>query len=271
MPETPELAFQRHYIEKQILNKSLLNIDILWGRYKKHGPPINYNKFKRQLPLRCINVKKKGKVLFLYFENNWCIISKLGMSGWWYSIGDEPKWKPVTRNVVLSFDNNKELIFSDYRNFGTLTFTQDKQIIQNEYDKISPDILDDSTTFSVMKNNIDKLSSKSKERLLEDALVDQKLIISGIGNYLKSEVLYDARVSPLRKIKDVSECEWKAIFQSSKRITKMMYKVLLKQKLELYIGSMKVYHKEKDPLGNIIKQHKTKGGRMTYWVPTLQK
>lgn len=270
MPETPELAFQRTYIENHIQNKLLTKLNILWGRYKNHGPPDNYHKFKRHLPLRCINVQKKGKVLFIYFENNWCVISKLGMSGWWYCIGDEPKWKPVTKNIVFEFDRNKELIFSDFRNFGTLTFTQDDKVIQQEINKLAPDILQDSTTFRQVISRIHNLSTKSKERLLEDILVDQKQIVSGIGNYLKSEVLYDARISPLRKVKDVSMTDWMKIFKSTKKICKMMYKVLLKQDVALYMGSMKVYHKEKDPLGNTVKQHLTKAGRMTFWVPTLQ-
>lgn len=270
MPETPEIAFQRTYITSNVKNRLLSNIDILWGRYKKHGAPINYYKFKRQLPLRCIDVQKKGKVLFLYFENNWCVISKLGMSGWWYCIGDEPEWKPVTKNVVFQFDRNKELIFSDFRNFGTLTFTQDDNIIQNEINKLAPDILYDSTTFREVMKRINSLSTKAKERLLEDILVEQKVIVSGIGNYLKSEILYDARISPLRRVEDVSTIEWMRIFKSAKKLCKIMYKVLLKQDARLYIESMKVYHKEKDPLGNTITKHMTKTGRMTFWVPTVQ-
>lgn len=270
MPESPEIEFQRYYIEKHFNNKILTNISILWGRYKKHGPPNNFKEFKRNLPLRCIDVRKKGKVLFIHFENGWCIISKLGMSGWWYVVGDKPKWKPVTRNVVCSFQGEKDFIFSDFRNFGTLTFTRDKSVIQNEIMKLAPDIIDNSTHYPEIRQRIHRLSIAVKEKLLEDVLVDQKLVISGIGNYLKSEVLYDARISPLRKVKDIKDFEWKTIFMSAKKISKLMYKVLLKQIPELYIGAMQVYHKDKDPLGFNVQKHQTKMGRTTFWVPELQ-
>ncbi len=270
MPESPELEYQRHYIERKVKNTILTHIDILWGRYKKHGSPENYNRFKRQLPLKCIDVKKKGKVLFIYFEKDWCIISKLGLSGWWYCDGDEPKWRRNTKNVVMKFSNRQELVYSDFMNYGTLTFTQDINKINTEYDTLAPDILDNSTTSRELINRINSLSMKKQEHLLEDILVEQKIIVSGIGNYLKSEVLYDAKISPLRKIKDVSRSEWTRIFQSAKKISRMMYKVLLTQQLDLYMNSMKVYHKDKDPLGNTITKHKTKGGRMTFWVPHIQ-
>lgn len=272
MPESPEIAFQKHYIDKNVRNYVLHDIDILWGRYKKHGPPLNFVQFKRQLPLKCVEVQKKGKVLFIYFERDWCLISKLGMSGWWYVTCDEPKWKPVTKNVVMHFrgEDDKDLIFSDYRNFGTLQFTQDKQVIQREMSALAPDILDKDIKFQDVMKNINGLSTAKQEWLLEDALIDQKMIVSGIGNYLKSEVLYDARISPLRKVKDVTAQEWRTIFGSAKRICQMMYRILLKMRPELYIGAMKVYHKDKDPLGNDIKQHKTKSGRTTFWVPILQ-
>jgi DNA-formamidopyrimidine glycosylase len=270
MPESPEVAYQRHYIESKVKGSMLLSINILWGRYKRHGPPDNYNRFKRQLPLKCIDVQKKGKVLFIYFDKDWCIISKLGMSGWWYSTGDEPEWKKTTKNVVLEFNNRKDLIYSDFLNFGTLTFTQDKTKIQKEIDILAPDIMNDSTTYREMMKRVNNSSIKTKEKLLEDVLIEQKLIVSGIGNYLKSEVLYDARISPLRQVKDVSQREWIQLFHSAKKISKMMYKVLLTQRLDLYFDAMKVYHKDKDSFGNMIVKHKTKAGRMTFWVPSLQ-
>jgi formamidopyrimidine-DNA glycosylase len=118
MPESPEVLHLSKYINNNIKNKYLETIKILKGRYIKHGPPNGYKQFIKMLPLKCIDIQKKGKVIFIYFENDWCLISKLGMSEWWYMDDDSPEWLPNYQNVVFNF-NKKKLIFTDFRNFGT--------------------------------------------------------------------------------------------------------------------------------------------------------
>ena len=67
-------------------------IKIVSGRYLRHGKPANFNKFIKLLPAKCINIFNKGKIIFFQFDNGWYIISKLGMSGWWYKEHSKIKW-----------------------------------------------------------------------------------------------------------------------------------------------------------------------------------
>ena len=270
MPESPEVFHLTEIIQNNIKNKSLEFIKIIKGRYVTHGPPNNFKEFTKQLPLKCINIQKKGKVIFIYFENNWCLISKLGMSGWWFFEDDAPEWLPKYENVVLQFKNIK-LIYTDFRNFGTITFTNDQQIIDYEINKLAPDITDDKTTFKILLERVNNLSISQQDKLLEDIIIDQKLILSGIGNYLKAEILYDAKINPLRKVKSLDEDEWKQIYNSTKKIIKKMLKALNSDDPYKYMNSMKIYRSKIDPFGNKIKTHKTKTGRTTYYVPQIQK
>jgi len=264
MPETPEVTYLRNYIHKHCYGNILKDVNILKGRYINHGPPANFTEFRKCLPLKLTDVTKKGKVIFLYF-GEWCLISKLGMTGWWFVPGDEPDWHASTENIKLHFANT-DLIFSDFRNFGTLTITKNKEQIQKELNAIAPDILDKNTTFSMIK---DRISNLKKDSLLEEVIVDQKLIFSGIGNYLKAEVLYAAKISPLRKINTLTIDDWKKIFTVGKKIAKYMLK-MTSMSSDKYINSMKIYRRSKDPLGNIVKTHTTKTGRTTYWCPAIQ-
>lgn len=270
MPESPEVYHLSEYIKNNIKNKTLESIKILKGRYIKHGPPNGYKEFIKQLPLKCLDVRKKGKVIFIYFENDWCLISKLGMSGWWFFDGDDPEWLPKYQNIIFNFKNEK-LIFTDFRNFGTLTFTNDPQLLDYEINKLAPDITDKTTTFKVIYDRIDNLSLSQKNQRLEDIIIDQKIIVSGIGNYLKAEILYDAKINPLRRINSLTKEEWKIIYHSIKKIIKKMLKVLDSNDPDKYMNSMKIYTRKIDPLGNKIKTHTTKTGRTTYYVPQIQK
>jgi formamidopyrimidine-DNA glycosylase len=274
MPEGPEASFLAHYINKHFQHETLTNINIVKGRYINHGPPPNFSSFVRALPLKCTNIDKKGKVIFFHFEKGWCLISKLGMSGWWYTPGNEPDWKPVSPNVNLKFGRNKDLLFSDTRNYGTMTITQDPAIIQEEYDKLAPDILQKSTNVNGFHSRLTVLQNKPsfQTKLMEDVVMEQKLLLSGLGNYLKAEVLYAAQISPLRKVGDVTLEEWTKFFKCAKTISRKMYDILLSAESgNKYLGAMKVYHHSFDPYGNPVHTHSSKTGRTTWWVPAVQK
>jgi formamidopyrimidine-DNA glycosylase len=274
MPEGPEVTYLAQVLRDNMVGKKLVSIDILRGRYKVHEKPERFDEFMSLLPLKCKYVEKKGKVLFLYFEKDWCIVSKLGMTGWWYDHLHKPSWRNMYPNIVFSLMGGRkrsEVHYSDFRNFGTLSFYKSSQDIQQELDKTAPDILSPSTTFRKTWTRIEGLRASKKEWLIEDALIDQKVIISGIGNYLKSESLYASRISPLRKVRDISRSEWLRLFYYMKKITSKMLIALKSNDANKYMDSMHVYRRTVDPLGNTIATRISKAGRMTYWVPTLQK
>jgi formamidopyrimidine-DNA glycosylase len=273
MTEGPEASYLAQYIYKFFKNKKLKNIIIKSGRYKHHGPPKNFSKFKLRLPLTLINVYKKGKVIFLFFQDNWTIIIKPGMSGWFFKQSDQPELMK-SYNITFEF-SNEDLYFSDFRNFGTLTFTNDIQLVINEIDKLAPDILDISTTFNTILERLVYLkpNDKIQEMLIEDALMDQTLILSGIGNIIKSEVLYESKISPMRKLKSLSEKDWHNIFNASKNISNKILKHLNKKGFDLegYFKLRHIYKKDKDENGYKIHTRTSKYGRKTYWIPEIQK
>lgn len=276
MPEGPEITYLTEFLQKHFVNQKLLAINILRGRYKNHDKPYAFNKFIRQLPLKCLAVRKKGKVIFMYFENDWCLVSKLGMTGWWYDPTNKPSWRNMYPNIVLKIAgedtsrNMHEIHYSDFRNFGTIALYQNKTDIENEVNKLAPDILSSSTTFRLMMQRIAGLSTAKQNQLIENAIVDQKLIVSGIGNYLKSEVLYDARISPIRTLQSISKTEWFGLFRSMKSISTAMLRILRKNDPEQYTNAMLVYGRKIDKEGNVVESRITKTGRTTYWVPTVQ-
>jgi formamidopyrimidine-DNA glycosylase len=140
-------------------------------------------------------------------------------------------------------------------------------------EKIADDIMDTKTNWTVFYNNIESKMNKIKNKAIEEIITDQQLIISGIGNYLKSEILYDCKLAPNRKIKNINEEELKSLFNSMKTLTKKLTKSLDidEDKEGYYEKQFKVYRKEEDPLGNKVETYKTKSGRTTHWVPSIQK
>ena len=61
MPEGPEVSYTAKYIHDKYNNSILEKVNILTGRYAKHGPPTNFDDFEKDLPMKLITVKKKEK------------------------------------------------------------------------------------------------------------------------------------------------------------------------------------------------------------------
>jgi formamidopyrimidine-DNA glycosylase len=283
MPEGPEVAYISHEMHKAIHGKKLQGIRILKGRYITHGPPAHYKEFQNALPLTCESVKNKGKVIFISFSGGWTVIVKLGLTGWLYTT-DIPHWKPDYKNVLFYFSNNQSIesspsshtmTFTDVRSYGTLTFTKDHTLVEKEHAKLGLYIMDASTTWPVFWKAVQAITTKKSinGETIENLVTDQQKLVCGIGNYLKAEVFYMAKIAPMRKVATMSEKELHSLFKAMKKKTAQMIKALYREKTHpgTYFNSMKIYKQDKDPFGNEVKKYKTLTGRTTHWVPAVQK
>ena len=257
MPEAPEVAYLVDQLS-QFKGSSLQKLTILKGRYQKHGPPQGYDEFINDFPLTLMDVQKKGKTLLFYFENDWILVSKLGLQGWWYS-DKKPEWFSGTPNIELRF-NNKTLYYHDPVSYGTLEFTHTFQ------NALAPEF--ESVSYKELMNRL-SLKKSILKKPIGEALMDQHGLVSGIGNYLRAEVLYDAKISPKRLVDSLSTKDWKQFIASSKKVFRRQFKHL--NNVETYLSHMKVYGKKEDPLGNPVEMYRTKDKRMVHWVPSIQR
>ena len=173
--------------------------------------------------------------------------------------------------------NHGSLYFFDTLSFGTLS-VMDKTELSKKLQKLGPDIMDDSTDFDVF---LEKVDEKPNEKI-GNVLMDQT-VLSGIGNYLRAEVLYLSKVNPFRKVKDLSKKELERIYENCKILTLgeydrnllKKYKFNIKQALPYdYDRLFFVYMQDTDIYGNkVLKKELYKGSqkRFIYYVDHIQK
>jgi endonuclease-8 len=77
--------------------------------------------------------------------------------------------------------------------------------------RLGPDILGEPPDYETM---LTRLRAVPQERELGDALLDQRLV-AGIGNLWKAEVLWEARVSPWRKLDETGDDELRAVLAAA--------------------------------------------------------
>lgn len=278
MPEGPEVKYLVDTLNKKILNNSLKKIKILGGRYKKHKPPININKLK--FPLKIISIKCKGK--FIYFEfdkDEFIMFVTLGMSGWFIDENEKHS------NIEFVF-SKKSIFFNDYRNFGTIKFCTQNNLIK-KLNCLGPDILDVTDNFNIFN---DRLERKRNDTTIGRAIMDQK-VACGCGNYLRSECLYIAKINPFTKISTIKLKDRKLLWNILKQLAWVYYDEkkgvklgIINNKYKLYnlykkkgptkykrdFGYFLVYRNDVDPFGNTVIREKI-NGRMVHYVKKIQK
>lgn len=272
MPEVVEVNVTAQWLKKQLKGSKIESIEIISGRYS-NKPFEGYKLFEKS---KLIDIKSKGK--FLWFEfKDFYILNTFGLTGEWTNENDS------NTRIKLIFNNN-EIYFNDIRNFGTLKITNDKKVLQKKLDELGMDLLTSTYTYRDIYNKIEWLCNHKQDKELVKILMDQtekKGIGCGIGNYLAAEIMYDAKLSPKRKISTLSKSDVKALTKSIQKIIIQSYQTRLDEFLikgkkyhDHVITNndfvLKVYRKDKDPKGNKVSSEEIIKGRTTYYVKNIQ-
>jgi DNA-formamidopyrimidine glycosylase len=246
-------------------NKIITNWIFIGGQYRNEHPK-GFKEFYQSLPLLVSEISCKGKLIYFICFNEsgvYYILHSLRMTGRWQFKQDQfCRW-------CLEYENGKKIWLRDSRCFATLHFTKSLETFQTTLNKLGPDILSKEFTLPIWK----KLIRKYNEKNITAFLMDQS-IISGCGNYIKAEVLYYAKISPLRKVFSLTDDENEKIFQGLRIIPRLAYNNRglsirdytdqngRKGFEEFYL---KIYNQPK------ATRTKTSDGRITYWDPNVQK
>lgn len=266
MPEGPELKTICDNLQ-YLKNKSVNNISILSGRYTKvNAFPDNLNDLINSLPLKIEYIKVKGKLLYFVLENNWIILNTMGMSGRW------TKKMQKHCHIEINYGSKEKIWFCDPRRFGTIKILKGIDNLKKKLESIGPDLLGNE----INSNQFIEILRKHDKKNITKVLMNQN-IISGCGNYIKSESLYRAKISPHNKISDLSDKKIELLFNCLKNVMNESYlsngaTISTYYNIDDTKGSFKfrVYGKEKDEYGNIIIKEKTEDGRTSHWVKEIQ-
>ncbi len=168
------------------------------------------------------------------------------------------------------------LALSDLRKFAKVElWDSDKLKKSRELNELGPEPLDKNFTFQIFKNVLPK-KGKIKQVLMNQA------VVAGIGNIYSDEILWEARVYPLKDVSKLSEKELNEIYQVIKKILKTAIKLKGESFSDFrrtsgekgnFDKERKVYQKEGEKCfhcGATIQRVKL-GGRSAHFCPVCQK
>jgi formamidopyrimidine-DNA glycosylase len=270
MPEGPEVMIVTESLKRTSENKDILCFNVHLEKYKDE-------RFEKIVPCKVREVFCRGKYIFFHLlphkegGREYYLHSHLKMEGRWrYS--DKKEIKEHKHTHVRIELSDRYLYYDDTRKMGSFTLLTVKEG-ENMMGKIGKEPLkedlDPDYFLSVMK--------KEGSKVIASALLDQKYI-AGIGNYLKSEILYHARIHPTRRINTLNQEEILRLYLHIHRVIRSAYEykgLTIKSywSPENVRGRFPciVYNKEgkQDPNGYVVKRIK-QNGRSSFYVEELQ-
>ena len=217
---------------------------------------------------KIVGVRRRAKILIIDFGDGSSLTFHLKLTGQLIFNGEPSKH---TRHI-FKFDDGSCLIFNDVRKFGWWKYVKDTKTIEQGFGS------------EALKINLTELSNLLKKRpnaKIKPLLMDQK-IIAGIGNIYSDEILFAARVQPLRRVKTLTPEEIRLIWMNIGKILKSAIKnrgtsentyLDAMGKKGDYLKYLKVYRKEgqKCPrCGGVVKRIKI-GSRSAHFCPKCQR
>jgi formamidopyrimidine-DNA glycosylase len=286
MPELPEVETTVNYLKKKVLGRKILSFWTDTPKLLKKPKLADFGKLISGKKIT--NIKRFGKNILFYLEGNLVMLIHQKLSGHLlfgkWEIGEKVKAKikgplatdPQNRFIrfVWHLDNGWQLGLSDLRKFAKIELDAQEKIEAELFKNLGPDAL--KISFKEFQERINKFN-----RLIKEVLMDQK-VVAGIGNIYADEILWQAKVSPFLKARELKEDVLKRIYRAMKFILKKALKAkgtsiddyrLPNGNKGGYQDLRKVYQREGEPCfrcQNEIKRIKIKG-RSAHFCPVCQK
>jgi formamidopyrimidine-DNA glycosylase len=206
MPELPEVENIKRALISSISHRKIAQIQIKTPKIVKSR--IAYFK-KRLTQAEVIRITRRGKNLILTLSNSYFLIIHLGMTGQIF-VRDFLSGNDKHIHLIITFKGEPfYLIYRDIRKFGNFRLVS-KRELKESLEKLGPDAL------NVNYNNF-KYVLRAHKRRIKNLLLDQHLI-AGIGNIYCDELLFRAKIHPLRSCWTLTEVEIQNLYQSMKRV-----------------------------------------------------
>lgn len=271
MPEGPEIWNTADRLQEALQDKKITDLHFAFDELKEFELKLKEKRVK--------NVEARGKAILTFFENDLVMYSHNQLYGKWM-IREKRQEPDTNRSLRVAIHNGTTSAYL-YSASDIEILNKDKVTEHSYIKKLGPDVLHPDTSY---EDIIDRYQSDEfQNRKLTTLLLDQGFI-SGIGNYLRSEIMFYAGVDPHQKLKQYSDDEKEALAEATVKLTKRSYETggitndpSIVEALKRENATRKEYRhfvykrtgNRCNKCGSVIEQDNT-GGRKIYFCPRCQ-
>lgn len=183
MPELPEAERARRTLESA-LGRRIVGVDDRDSYVcRPHAPG---ELAEALIGHTLMTAHRRGKFMWLETEDGPALGLHLGMAG---RIVVDPEDTSRWDRFALQFDDGGRLVLRDKRRLG-------RAVLNPDFSHVGPDAAE------VGRDDFRRLIGRGRSPI-KARLLDQRAI-SGVGNLLADQILWQARISPRRRVSDLS-------------------------------------------------------------------
>ncbi|XP_075505169.1 formamidopyrimidine-DNA glycosylase isoform X3 [Primulina tabacum] len=276
MPELPEVEAARRAIEENCLGKRIKNSTVADDPKVIDG--VSPSDFEASIVgKRIVAAHRKGKNMWLQLDSPPFPSFQFGMTGAVYikgvaitkykrsAVKDTDEWPSKYSKFFVELDDGLEFSFTDKRRFAKVRLLDDPVSVP-PISELGPDALLEPMAVDEFCNLL------SKKKIGIKALLLDQSFISGIGNWMADEILYQARIHPQQSASSMSKENCSTLVKCINEVTNSAVGFDA-DSLCFPVEWLFHFRWGKKP-GNVNGkkiEFITAGGRTTAYVPELQK
>jgi len=179
MPESPEVETVRRGLERLVVGRKIVSIDVRVPKMIK----TDLTAFETDIIGQTFqSIGRRGKYLLLNLDRQ-VIISHLRMEGKYLLFEDEvPENKHF--HTFFKLDNGSTLVYQDVRKFGTMDLLDKEQVADYFHQrKLGPEPTENDFDLATFAKQL-----KASKKVIKPYLLDQTLVV-GLGNIYVDEAL----------------------------------------------------------------------------------
>lgn len=288
MPELPEVETVRRGLETLIIGRVIRSVGVLASPKSFPNAQADVDAFMINAEITA--VRRRAKVLLIDLSTSYTLVIHLKMTGQLVYRGEQVfgaghptdsligELPDRSTRVMIEFMDNSWLYFNDQRKFGWIKLIPTVEVPNIDFmRKVGPEPLEADFTARQFAERF----SRRKNTNIKAALLDQS-VVAGVGNIYADESLWGAKISPKRKVADVTEKEFETLYTELRAVMNLAIEkggstdknyVNAEGKRGSYMDFARVFRREGLPCprcGTTIEKIKW-AGRGTHFCPVCQK
>jgi formamidopyrimidine-DNA glycosylase len=225
MPELPELEALRIRMGPRLEGNLITAASV--NPKKAHMLRYPVEEFARELPARrTTSLTRRGKHLVFATElggggsPRWLVINP--MLGGRFQLVDSEAAVPATQVFTIRFAGRLELRYLDFRDMGRIYWVADLDREVPGWAELGPEADSaPSMGLEVFRKRLRRFRDE-----LKDLLRNQEFL-AGVGNAYSDEILFEARLLPLRRRASLKPADEEALFQAIPMVLKRAVEAIL--------------------------------------------
>ena len=210
MPEGPEIRRAADGIAAVLEGSTIDTVTFGIPRLRRYSAQLRGH--------QVINIETRGKALLTHFEHGYSIYSHNQLYGVWRVIrGHKLPKSSRSMRLLLQTSTHSAILYSA----SDISVWPTAELMEHPFlAKIGPDIMDRSLTWRDIAQRLSEPGFVRKE--LAALYLDQKFL-AGNGNYLRSEILHDARLHPRARPSELSRGDMGRLARSTLTLSRRSY------------------------------------------------